>query len=382
MRPALTHRLTGFGTSIFTEMTRLANETGAINLAQGFPDFDGPDFITSAAAKASREKPGQYTRSAGLLSLVQTIATRYQTRGISINPETDITVTCGATQAIFSVISALIDVGDEVVLIEPFYDSYRASVCMAGGQVRTVQLEPPDFSLEKAKLQQAITPRTKLILVNTPHNPTGRVFTKEELTIVAELCIENDLYCLSDEVYEELVYGHSHISIASLPGMADRTITISSLSKTFSLTGWRVGWAIACAPITQAIRCAHQFITFAAPTPLQYAAIDALQAPESYFEQLRSSYRTKRKIVVDALTQAGLSVYQPQGAYFVCAGFTHTGITSDVDFCRYLIEKVGVAAIPPSAFFDPPSRTAPYVRFVFCKQDETLKKAAERLVNL
>jgi N-succinyldiaminopimelate aminotransferase len=383
VRPTLTRRLAGFGTTIFTEMTRLATEHGAINLAQGFPDFDGPDFAKAAAIDAIGAGLGQYARASGAPALHTRLAERYRARyDLAFEPGSEFVVGCGATELIFAAVQALCDVGDEVVLFEPFYDSYRASVCMAGATPRVVTLHRPGFHLDMAELERAFSERTRLVLINTPHNPTGKVFGREELEAIAALCRRHDVVCVADEVYEELVYDGKHIPMATLPGMRERTVTISSMSKAFSLTGWRVGWAAAPAPLAAALACAHQFITFSAPTPLQHAAAAALGCPDAYFDELRAGFRARRDYLVAALRGAGFSVEAPAGAYFVCAGIERFGFADDVEFCRYLTKEIGVAAIPPSAFYERGHLASSFVRFVFCKRDETLRAAGERLARL
>lgn len=383
MNSFLTRRLAGYGTTIFTEMTRLAQEHGAINLAQGFPDWDGPDFIKRAAIEALASGNDQYGRMIGVPALNARIAADLAARhGLSYDPDGEVVVGCGATELIFATVQALCDVGDEVILFEPFYDSYRASTHMAGAIPRVVTLRYPDFTFDLADLRRAFSPRTKLLILNNPHNPGGRVFTREELDEIAALCQQHGVICLADEVYEHLVYEGNHTPMASLPGMRERTITLSSLSKTFSLTGWRVGWAVADRPLAAAVRLAHQFLTFAAPTPLQQAAAVALAAPPSYYEDLRVQYRAKRDFLATALREAGFEVRAPQGTYFICAGIEALGHRDDVAFCRWLTEHTKVAAIPPSAFYENAERGRRYVRFVFCKRQETLSAAATRLAGL
>ena len=383
MREPLSPKLAGFGTTIFTEMTRLANEHGAVNLAQGFPDFDGPDFVKDAARRAIDEGHGQYAPMSGLPALQDAIARDRAARfGQTFDPRTEVVVGCGATELLFAAVQALVGVGDEVVLVEPFYDSYRASVHLAGAKVRAVRLEPPAFRLEEAALRAAFCPRTRLVIVNTPHNPTGRVLSREELGLVARLCVEHDVPCIADEVYDRLVYEGEHVAIATLDGMRERTLTLGSVSKTFSLTGWRVGWAVAPAPLAGALRTAHQFVTFAAPTPLQHGAAAGLAAPSSYYEELSAMYRQKRDRLSGALADVGFDVFPAEGAYFVCAGYARFGFDDDAAFCRHLTTKIGVAAIPPSAFYEDSRAAQPYVRFTFSKRDETLDRAIERLQKL
>lgn len=379
---ALTRKLAGFGTTIFTEMTQLANQHGAINLAQGFPDFDGPQFIKDAAIASIQRGNAQYAPMSGVRALQEALAAKYERHyGLRYSPD-EATVTAGATEAIFATINALCDVGDEVILFEPYYDSYRASVCMAGAIPRVVTLHTPDWRFDPDELRRAFGPRTRAIVLNTPHNPTGKVFAREELELIASLCVEHDVVCISDEVYEHLVYEGQHLPMAALPGMLARTVTISSLGKTFSLTGWKIGWAMAPRALTAAIRAAHQFITFAVATPLQYGAIAAIDAPDTFYSELLADYRARRDQLAAGLSQAGLGVRMPQGSYFICADIRVLGHFDDVRFCKELIEKVGVAAIPPSVFYERSNEGKTYVRFAFCKKSETLAAAVQRLAKL
>jgi N-succinyldiaminopimelate aminotransferase len=383
MRPPLARRLRGFGTTIFTEMTRLAVEHSAVNLAQGFPDFDGPEFAKEAAIAAIRDGRNQYARMTGVPDLHAALAARYR-RDYELDyaEGSEWTVTSGATEAIFAAIQGTCGAGDEVVLFEPYYDSYKASVRMAGARPRVVTLHAPDWEFDPEELAAAFGPKTRAILVNTPHNPTGKVFTRAELTAIAELCRERDVLCITDEVYEHLVYEGTHIPMATLPGMRERTITISSFGKTFSLTGWKIGWAAAPPELTAAVRAAHQFITFATATPLQYAAAIALTEGPNYFRLLCDSYRGKRDYLVRELARIGFAVKAPAGTYFVCADFRPLGYRDDVRFCSELIEKYGVAAIPPSVFYDHKRYGRGYARFAFCKRDNTLETAVARLSRL
>jgi N-succinyldiaminopimelate aminotransferase len=305
-------------------------------------------------------------------------------RGLEYAADDEITVTSGATEAIFASIQAICDPGDEVVLFEPFYDSYAASVRMAGAVPRAVELEPPDWSFDAAALRSAFTPRTRAVLLNTPHNPTGKVFSRADLETIATLCRQADAICITDEVYEHLVYDGEHVPMATLPGMRERTITISSFGKTFSLTGWKIGWAAAPPQLTAAVRAAHQFITFATATPLQYGAATALaQAGGEYYGTLLADYRARRDFLVRELARVGFAVRPPAGAYFAAADFR--AFAEDGDdraFARRLIEEVGVAVIPPSVFYSDPERRRPWVRFAFCKKMETLEAAVERLQKL
>ncbi len=383
MRPVLARRLAGFGTTIFTEMTRLAVEHDAINLAQGFPDFDGPDFVKEAAVEAIRAGRGQYARMSGIPEVHDALAAKYRRDyGLDYRPGEELTVTSGATEAIFAAIQGVCNPGDGVVLFEPYYDSYKASVAMAGAVPAFVTLRAPDWTFDTADIERAITDSTRAILVNTPHNPTGKVFSREELEEIARLCIERDLVCITDEVYEHMVYEGRHVPMATLPGMRERAITISSFGKTFSLTGWKIGWAAAPPQLTAAVRAAHQFITFATATPLQHAAACALSVGPEYYEGLLDGYRRRRDYLVGQLARIGFGARPPAGTYYVCADFRRFGYDDDVAFCKRLIEDVGVAAIPPSFFYDRPENGRGYVRFAFCKQMRTLEAAVERLGRL
>jgi N-succinyldiaminopimelate aminotransferase len=383
MRPALSRRLEGFGTTIFTEMTRLAMEHGAVNLAQGFPDFDGPDFVKEAAVAAIRAGHGQYARMSGIPEIHAALEAKYRRDyGLDYAAGSEFTVTSGATEAIFAAIQGLCDAGDEVILFEPYYDSYRASVAMSGAVPRFVTLHAPDWRIEADELERAFTPRTRAILVNSPHNPTGKVFSREDLEGIARLCRDRDVFCVTDEVYEHILYDGEHVPMATLPGMRERTITISSFGKTFSLTGWKIGWAAAPPPLTAAVRAAHQFITFATATPLQHAAAAALSVGPEYYQGLASFYRRRRDYLVGELLRLGFDVRPPAGTYYVCADFRPFGFDDDVAFCRHLIERMGVAAIPPSAFYENTRYGKTYVRFAFCKREETLKEAVKRLSAL
>jgi N-succinyldiaminopimelate aminotransferase len=377
-------RLDGFGTTIFTEMTRLAQLHGAINLSQGFPDFDGPDLAKDAAIAAIRDGHGQYARMSGAAELHAALSEKYRRDwGLEYAVDSELTVTSGATEAIFAAIQGVCDPGDEVVLFEPYYDSYKASVVMAGAVPRVVALRGPDWTLDRDEVRAAFTRATRAILLNTPHNPTGKVFSPDELAFLAGLCRERDVLCITDEVYEHLVYEGRHTPMATLPGMRERTITISSFGKTFSLTGWKIGWAAGPPELAGAVRAAHQFITFATATPLQQGAAVALaRAGEGYYRDLLGGYREKRDFLVRELQRIGFRVASPAGAYFVCADFRPFGFDDDQAFVRHLIEKVGVAAIPPSVFYDRPELGRWYVRFAFCKKMETLEAAVKRLEGL
>jgi N-succinyldiaminopimelate aminotransferase len=379
-------RLRPFGTSIFAEMTALSDVHRAINLSQGFPDFEGPAEILEAAVASLRAGHNQYARSMGHPLLVEAIAGKVgDLYGLDVDPYRQVTVFCGATEGIASSLLGLLDPGDEVILFEPYYDSYPAIVALAGATSRYYTLRFPDFAIDLAELAALFTSRTRLIVVNTPHNPTGKVFTRAELESIAALCLERDVLVLTDEVYEHLTYdGAAHVPMASLPGMFDRTLTLSSTGKTFSFTGWKIGWAVGPVPLVAAAQAAHQFVTFCAPAPLQVAmatAISDFRGP--YLARLQAEYAERRDLLVDALTASGFGVAVPRGTYFVVADFTGLSAADDRTFARTLVEDYGVAAIPPSAFYTAaPEEGRRLLRFAFCKRLETLRAAAERLGQL
>nr|CAD1827103.1 unnamed protein product [Ananas comosus var. bracteatus] len=373
-------RLEKFKTTIFTQMSTLALKHGAINLGQGFPNFDGPDFVKEAAIQAIREGKNQYARGFGMPDLNSAIAARFRKdTGLEVDPEKEVTVTSGCTEAIAATILGLINPGDEVILFAPFYDSYEATLSMAGAKIKCITLRPPDFSVPIDELKSAITKNTRAIMINTPHNPTGKMFTREELETIATLCQENDVLVFTDEVYDKLAFEADHISMASLPGMYERTVTMNSLGKTFSLTGWKIGWAIAPVHLTWGVRQAHSFLTFATSTPMQWAASVALRAPETYYEELKSDYMAKKEILVDGLKAAGFVVYPSSGTYFIIVDHTPFGFENDVAFCEYLIQEVGVVAIPTSVFYLNPEEGKNLVRFTFCKDEGTLRAAVQRM---
>jgi aspartate/methionine/tyrosine aminotransferase len=382
--PASPHRIAArlapFGESVFARISRLASEHGAVNLGQGFPNFDGPQFVKDAGKAAIDAGFGQYARFIGLPEVNRAIADRYlQDQGVEVDPEREVTVTNGCTEAIAATMLGLVEPGDEVVLLEPFYDSYPATAAMAGAIVKPVRLRAPDFRVPVDALRAAVGPRTRLILLNTPHNPTGRVFDEDELRAVAEIARAADCLVVSDEVYEHLWYARPHRSIATLPGMRERTIVLSSLGKSFSLTGWKVGWSIAPPHLSAGIRAAHQFLTFATATPLQRACVEALAAPPAYFESLRSEYDARRQAMLGVLREAGLDPLTPEGSYFVLADHTRFGHATDEAFCEHLIREVGVAAIPCSPFHADKQGCDRLVRFAFCKTLETIREAGARL---
>lgn len=362
-------------------MSILAVKHQAINLGQGFPNFDGPGFVKDAAIEAIKEGRNQYARGYGVPELNAAIASRFRKdTGFEVDPETEVTVTTGCTEAIAASMLGLVNPGDEVILFAPFYDSYLATLSMADAVVKTVTLRPPDFAVPRAELEAAFSERTRAIVVNTPHNPTGKVFTRGELEHIAALCKKHDALAFTDEVYHRLTYGGAeHISLASLDGMYERTVTMNSLGKTFSLTGWKIGWAIAPPSLTWGLRQAHAFLTFATATPFQSAAVAALNAPDSFYAELAADYAAKRDILVAGLADVGFRVFEPSGSFFVMADHTPFGFGTDVEFCKHLIEEVGVAAIPPSVFYADPRDGKDLVRFAFCKDEGTLRSAVERM---
>ena len=380
----ISSKLVPFGSTIFSDITRRAVESGAINLGQGYPNFDGPDFVKEAAIAAIRAGHGQYAPTSGIPELVSAIAARFSaaTGLAGIEPREHVTVTSGCTEALAATFIGLLEPGDGVILIEPAYDAYPVGLALAGAVPSYVTLRPPAFELTAGDLEAAVGNRTKAIVVNTPHNPTGRVFTTPEMEAIGDLCRRHDLIAITDEVYEHMVYDGRHISLAGVSGMWERTVTLSSLGKTFSLTGWKIGWAIAPPALTDGIRAAHQFLTFATATPLQHAAAVALRANRSFFDDLSTAYRAKRDLLAEGLGAVGLKVFVPQGTYFMMADHSSFGLGDDVAFVNHLIEALGVAAIPPSAFYHDKSEARDLVRFAFCKDEETLKAAIDRLRRL
>ena len=384
MRPPLGHRLQGFGTTIFAEMSALAVRTGAINLGQGFPDTDGPAEVIEAAVAAMRGGANQYPPGPGVPELREAIA-GHQRRfyGIALDPESEVLVTTGATEAIAAALLALCEPGDEVVTFEPYYDSYGACIAMAGATRRPVTLRPPGFELDPEALAAAFSPRTRAVLLNTPHNPTGKVFTRAELELVAEHCRDRDVLAITDEVYEHLTFdGRPHVPLATLPGMAERTLTISSAGKTFSVTGWKIGWATGPAPLVAAVRTAKQFLTFVSGAPFQPAIAHALRLPDAYFATFRADLEAKRDRLCAGLRAAGLDVLTPGGTYFATADITPLGETDGHAFCLSLPGRAGVVAVPTVVFYDDEQAGRPLVRFAFCKRDEVIDEAAARLARL
>jgi N-succinyldiaminopimelate aminotransferase len=373
-------RLAGFGTTIFTEMSALAERTGSINLGQGFPDEDGPLEVIAAAAAALHEGHNQYAPLPGVPALRTAIAAHQGAR-YGLEAE-DIQVTFGATEAITAALLGLCDPGDDVVALDPFYDSYRAGAGLAGARLVGVPLRPPAWRFDPEELETAVGERTRVLLLNTPHNPTGRVLDRGELEAIAAVCVERDLVAISDEVYEHLVFDGEHVPLATLPGMAERTLTVSSIGKTFSVTGWKIGWACGPAELVAAVRGAKQFMTFAGGTPLQHAAAVALGMAEEHGARLAAELAAKRDRLCDGLERAGAEVLRPAGTYFVNADVRPLGYDDGVAFCRDLPDRAGVVAIPTSVFCGDPERARSLVRFAFCKREEVIDEAAARLGRL
>jgi N-succinyldiaminopimelate aminotransferase len=383
-RAPLTSRLAGFGTTIFAEMSALAARTGAINLGQGFPDSDGPPEVIEAAAQAMRDGRNQYPPGPGIPELREAIvAHQRRFHGIELDPDGEVLVTTGATEAIAAALLALCEPGDEVVTFEPYYDSYAACIALAGAQRRPVTLRPPGYAIDPDALAAAFSPRTRLVLLNSPHNPTGKVFTREELELVAAHCRERDVLAVTDEVYEHLTFdGREHVPLSTLPGMAERTLTISSAGKTFSLTGWKIGWATGPRALVSATQTAKQFLTFVSGAPFQPAIAYALGLPDAYFESFRAGLEAKRNRLCAGLEAAGLEVFRPAGTYFVTADIRALGEWDGRAFCLALPERAGVVAVPNVVFYDDEEAGRPLVRFAFCKRDEVIDEAAARLARL
>jgi aminotransferase len=374
-----------FGESVIREMTRMcmaAHGTDCVNLAQGFPDFAAPAALKAAAVDAIQEDFNQYAITWGAKGMRDAIAAKTaHFRGLVVDAETEITVCCGVTEAMLSTILALVDPGDEVVIFEPFYENYGPDCILSGATPVVVPLTPPDWQFDRDRLQKAFTPRTRAIVINTPHNPTGKVYSREELAFIAGLCQEFDVLAITDEIYEHLVYRGEHISIATLDGMRDRTITISGLSKTYSVTGWRLAYAIAPAVMTNAIRKVHDFVTVGAPHPLQVAAATALAFPDQYYVDLLNAYRERRDFMLEILDDCGFRSYPPDGAYYVMTDITRFG-ESDVAMAHRMVRQIGLATVPGSSFYLDPERGRGQIRFSFPKKMETLRRAAERLKQL
>jgi N-succinyldiaminopimelate aminotransferase len=376
-------RLEGLGTTVFAEMSALALETGSVNLGQGFPDTDGPVEVADAAVAAIRAGVNQYPPGPGQPDLRLAIAEHQQRfYGLELDPATEVVVTTGATEAVAAALLGLVDPGDEVVALEPFYDSYAACIQLAGGVRVPVTLRAPDFRLDVDRLRAAVTDRTRLILLNSPHNPTGTVLSEAELAAVADLAVERDLVVVTDEVYEHMTYDVAHRPLATLPGMRERTLTISSAGKTFSFTGWKVGWATGPADLVRAVLTAKQFLTFVSGAPFQPAVAVGLRLPDTYFDELGAALRGKRDRLCAGLREVGFDVVVPQGTYFVTADVRPLGWADGLEFCRELPHKTGVVAIPHQVFYDDVEAGRPLVRFAFCKRDEVIDEAVSRLARL
>jgi len=377
----LVERMAHFGTTIFAEMSALAIQTGAINLGQGFPDTDGPAEVLEAAITAMREGHNQYPPGTGIPELRLAICEHQRRRyGIELDADTEVLVTTGATEAIAATLLALAGPGDEVVTFEPYYDSYAAAIALGGATRRVVTLRSPDYGFDPDELRAAIGPTTRVLLLNSPHNPTGKVFCRSELEMIAELCLERDLIAVTDEVYEHLTFdGVEHIPLSTLPGMAERTITISSAGKSFSFTGWKIGWVTGPAELVAAVRTVKQFLTYVSGTPFQYAMAVALRLPDTVTAELARSLQSKRDRIATGLEDAGFVVHRPQGTYFITADIRSVGGVDGVEFCRELPHRAGVVAVPTQVFYDDVDAGRPLIRFAFCKRDEVIDEAVERL---
>jgi aminotransferase len=385
----LSDKVEHFTESVIREMTRQAMQHGAVNLAQGFPDFSAPAEIKKAAQDAIAADVNQYAITWGAKNLRNAIARQMlEWRGLTIDPEREITVCCGSTETIVATLLAVCNKGDEVIVFEPFYENYGPDSIISGAKPRFVSLHPPqnpdgEWTFDEQELREAFQPHTKAIILNTPNNPTGKVFSRKELELIRDLCVEFNVLAITDEIYDHILYDNAqHISIATLEGMRERTITINGLSKSYSVTGWRVGWAVAPPNITNAIRKVHDFLTVGAPAPLQEAGAVALSLPPSYYEQLAERYRKGRDQLIPALENAGFRCYRPRGAYYVMTDITAFHFSNDVEFASYLVKEVGIACVPGSSFYKHPKDGSQQVRFAFCKKPETLNEAARRLEKL
>jgi N-succinyldiaminopimelate aminotransferase len=387
--PVISQRVAGFGTTIFSDINDLARQHHAVNLGQGAPDFDGPPEVLAAAVEAVNSALNQYAPGIGMPAVREAIAKHAERfYGQKIDPETEVVVTSGATEGIFAAILGLTDPGDEAIVFEPVYDTYVPNLVMAGVTPRYVPLRGESWTFDPDELAKSFNSRTRAIIINTPHNPTGKVFSREELRAIGALCDKHNVIAITDEVYEHILYDDAiHTRLATLPGMENRTLTISSLGKTFSVTGWKVGWAIGAAPLVQALNQAHQFITFAVAAPLQAAAASALSLPNSFFDNLQASYQARRDRMIEVLKKVGFKVFKPGGSFFVMVdwrGVAPDHVRDDMEFAQWLIRDIGVASIPASPFYQDADKHLgnPFARFAVCKKDETLAAAAERLLRL
>jgi aspartate/methionine/tyrosine aminotransferase len=385
----LSDKVEHFTESVIREMTRQAMLYNAVNLAQGFPDFPAPAEIKQAAQQAVAADVNQYAITWGAKNLRNAIARQMKVwQGIDVDPEKEVTVCCGSTEAMISTLLAVCNTGDEVVIFEPFYENYGPDSVLSGAKPKFVKLRPPqdekgEWTFDETELRRAFAKHTKAVILNTPNNPTGKVFTRGELGLIRDLCLEFDVLAITDEIYEHILYdGTQHISMASLDGMRDRTVTINGMSKTYSVTGWRVGWAVAAEKITNAIRKVHDFLTVGAPAPLQEAGAAALSMPPAYYEKLAEGYRVRRDHLMPALSAAGFKCFRPRGAYYVMTDVSAFGFKDDVSFAKYLVQDIGVATVPGSSFYHDPRDGAHQIRFAFCKKPETLDEASRRLIKL
>jgi aspartate/methionine/tyrosine aminotransferase len=385
----LSDKVEHFTESVIREMTRQAMLYNAVNLAQGFPDFPAPAEIKQAAQQAVAADVNQYAITWGAKNLRNAIARQMKVwQGIDVDPEKEVTVCCGSTEAMISTLLAVCNTGDEVVIFEPFYENYGPDSVLSGAKPKFVKLRPPqdekgEWTFDETELRRAFAKHTKAIILNTPNNPTGKVFTRGELGLIRDLCLEFDVLAITDEIYEHILYdGTQHISMASLDGMRDRTVTINGMSKTYSVTGWRVGWAVAAEKITNAIRKVHDFLTVGAPAPLQEAGAAALSMPPAYYEKLAEGYRVRRDHLMPALSAAGFKCFRPRGAYYVMTDVSAFRFKDDVSFAKYLVQDIGVATVPGSSFYHDPRDGAHQIRFAFCKKPETLDEASRRLIKL
>ena len=381
--PRVSRKSQRFTESVIREMTRLANAHGAVNLSQGFPDFPAPEAIKQEAARAVLADVNQYAITWGAKRLRDALVAKQQRfTGLTFDPEREVAVCCGSTECMAATMMALVDPGDEAIVFEPFYENYGPDAILSGATPRFVRLREPDWSFDPAELEAAFNERTRVIVVNTPNNPTGKVFTRAEMETIAALCRKWNVIAVTDEIYEHIVYEGEHVSMAALDGMRERTVTISGLSKTWSVTGWRIGWAIAPPALTNAIRKVHDFLTVGAPAPLQEAAAVALAMPDAYYAQLVAGYREKREFLVPALAAAGFGVFAPKGAYYCMTDISGFGFDDDVTFARFLVTDVGVAGVPGSSFYSDPASGRQRLRFHFARKRETLAAAVERLQSL
>lgn len=377
----ISHKAGQFTESVIRDMTRLCIRHKGVNLAQGFPDFPAPAVLKEAAKAAIDADINQYAITWGSAAFRNAISNKVEEYlGLKYDPETEITVTCGSTEAMIASMLAVVNPGEEVVVFEPFYENYGPDAILCGARPRFVPLNPPEWSFDTDEMEQAFNENTRALILNTPHNPTGKVFSREELEFLAGLCQKWNTVVITDEIYEHILYdGAQHLCIASLPGMRNRTIVINGLSKTYSVTGWRIGYVLGCSELTSGIRKVHDFLTVGAAAPLQEAGVVAMGLPDTYYQELAAGYAARRDMLLEALGQAGFQTFRPQGAYYIMTDISGFGFQDDVTFCRFLVEEIGVAAVPGSSFYSQPQRGSQQVRFCFCKKKETLQEAASRL---